>query len=427
MEVVDEQINLVGRAFLGLTLSCARCHDHKFDPIPTRDYYALAGIFRSTRSLLPGNVSRFVTTRLPLPPKVQKELDSYQAQKKHLQDQLEKTKKVIDRLDKGSVSFDASDLGSFAGVIQDEEQALMKGNWTSSTFTKPFVARGYHHSPNAGDTVTYSLSVSRNGKYRLRAAYTASANRTDSARYEITQARFRKVVLVDQRKPPPIENHFVSLAELNLKVGQKVQVVLRVGNNGTTIADAVQLLPLEKEVSPAGEDPLKAKRKQQLKLQRKKLDELNAALVKLNRKAPAKASLVMSVQEQDQPQDYHVCIRGDVHSLGEKVRRGALQVVGETGVFGELSGSGRRELADWLTRRGNPLTARVYANRVWQWVFGRAIVRSPDNFGLMGQRPTHPELLDLLAFELVRNGWSTKKLHLNKRYRVRHHLLKCCF
>ena len=119
----------------------------------------------------------------------------------------------------------------------------------------------------------------------------------------------------------------------------------------------------------------------------------------------------MSVTEQEKPGDCALCIRGNVHNPGPIVPRGFLSVItGDDQPELADGSSGRLELAEWIAHGENPLTARVYVNRVWYWLFGTGLVRSVDNFGRMGEFPSHPRLLDHLAVEFVRNGWSTKKL-----------------
>ena len=116
--------------------------------------------------------------------------------------------------------------------------------------------------------------------------------------------------------------------------------------------------------------------------------------------------------EMEFPEDARIASRGDAHQLGDFVPRGVLSGVatGEAPPEVPPNGSGRKELAEWLTRPGHPLTARVYVNRIWHHLFGRGIVASTDNFGTRGEPPTHPELLDYLAARLVEEKWSTKKL-----------------
>jgi hypothetical protein len=119
----------------------------------------------------------------------------------------------------------------------------------------------------------------------------------------------------------------------------------------------------------------------------------------------------MSVREESKIEDTFVHVRGSVHNLGAKVPRGFLQVatLGAPPLVSEKQ-SGRRELADWIASPSNPLTARVMANRVWHWLFGAGLVRTTDNFGTMGESPSHPELLDHLASQFVEQSWSVKKL-----------------
>ena len=104
-------------------------------------------------------------------------------------------------------------------------------------------------------------------------------------------------------------------------------------------------------------------------------------------------------------------MRGEPDQPGVEVPRGFIKVLGGAPLTATTTGSGRRELADWLTRPDNPLTARVMVNRIWQYHFGHGLVKTPNDFGVRGVLPTHPELLDHLASQFVRNGWSMKSLH----------------
>jgi hypothetical protein len=119
----------------------------------------------------------------------------------------------------------------------------------------------------------------------------------------------------------------------------------------------------------------------------------------------------MSVVEEKQPTDTRVHVRGSVHSLGASVSRGFLRVATRGTPHAIPPGeSGRRQLADWITSPDNPLTARVFVNRAWHWLFGDGFVRTADNFGTTGEPPSHPELLDHLAVRFVADGWSVKAL-----------------
>ena len=119
----------------------------------------------------------------------------------------------------------------------------------------------------------------------------------------------------------------------------------------------------------------------------------------------------MSMDERAvQPIDYRLNVRGDVDSDGPAVARGFLQVFEDQQTVARLSSSGRLELANYLASRHSPQTARVYVNRVWQWLFGKGLVATPNDFGKLGDRPSHPELLDWLAIQFMEDGWSTKRL-----------------
>jgi hypothetical protein len=275
MDVIDEQLTTTGKAFLGLTIGCARCHDHKFDPIPTRDYYALAGIFRSTKSLNHANVSNPILRELPISESQQKLFDDY-------------AEKLV--------------------PVQREIRSL--------------------------------------------------------------QAKLKKLTLLLAKKPDPNAS-----PEARIKV----------------------------EDAKAAAASEKASIDEQLKLLRQRQRDIE-------KDAPPDVPVVMSVEE-GKTEDCHVAIRGNVHNPGTKVPRGFLSVVPIESVAKiDEGGSGRLELARWIARPDNTLTARVFVNRVWHWLFNAGLVRSVDNFGRMGELPSHPELLDHLATSFVEEGWSVKKL-----------------
>jgi len=139
-----------------------------------------------------------------------------------------------------------------------------------------------------------------------------------------------------------------------------------------------------------------------------------AGLVKKYRRVEAGIDFPRSVNSMDeagvQPINYRLNERGDVYSHGAAIPRGFLEVFAGKHNIGSGPGSGRLELAGYLSSAENPQTARVYVNRVWQWIFGVGIVTTPNDFGKLGGRPSHPELLDWLAIRFIEEGWSTKKL-----------------
>ena len=264
MDIVDEQIDTVGRVFLGMTFGCARCHDHKFDPISTDNYYGLAGIFRSTR--------------------------------------------------------------------------------TMETYTK--VAKWHEHL------------------------------------LEIPEAKQLQ-------------------ADYDEQLAAKKQAI------ATLISSAAQSLGTDPAVSSLTPEEQEASFPEATRAELAKLREELATL----EKSPPELPSVMGVAE-DEIADVAVHIRGNPSRLGDVVSRHTPDVIqGLAAPVFPTGQSGRRELADWLVNAQHPMTARVFVNRVWRWHFGEGLVRSTDNFGLQGERPTHPELLDWLANHFVDSGWSLKSLH----------------
>lgn len=272
-DVVDEQIDTVTRAVIGQSIACARCHDHKFDPYTMRDYYALAGIFRSTKTFFGTYVTP--TNRLsgdPLPLPRGANLPVYH--RGHTPQHVAHMKKQLADLRKEHEE-------GMAAVIR----AAQKGEDTENVFTL---------------------------RDALRIFWTSGG----------LEGELEKVD--DEGKPLPL---------------------------------AMGVLDAEK----IGDTPL--------------LD------------------------------------RGEIKKPGEKVARAfpRVFVISETAHI-DLEQSGRLELARWLTHADQPLTARVFTNRVWRHLLGAGLVRTVDNFGMSGERPSHPELLDDLAVQFQRNGWSVKKL-----------------
>jgi hypothetical protein len=242
MDVIDEQLDTLGRAVMGMTLGCARCHDHKFDPISTEDYYGLAGIFSSTR--------------------------------------------------------------------------------TMDRFARP----SRWHENVLGTTAEVQAQATHEAKV--------------------------------------------------LQVGEAIDV-------------------LEGDNSPAARNELKRRRKE--------LTELEKVAPKSNSALGVEDGKVVNVP---------VLLRGDPLQPATLVtRRFPTAIASETQSPLPPDRSGRLELAQWLTQPDHPLTARVMINRIWRWHFGRGLVRSPDNFGVLGEPSTHPELLDWLAKRFVETGWSIKAMH----------------
>ncbi len=249
---IEDTLDNFGRAFLGLTINCARCHDHKFDPIGTDDYYGLYGVFSSTRYPWPG-IELEQRQRDLVPMATIDEVNAFEQQKDARQKQLEDVVKALERQEKNATEGEKK-------------------------------------------TIAEQLKKAR-----------------ESAR-EHSQLE------------PPYE-------------------------------------------------------------------------------------LVYGVLDQSVCADAAVQLKGDPARPAALIRRRFLQVLGGQELPQEDATSGRLHLADWLFAPSNPLPARVMVNRIWQYHFGKGLVPTPNDFGRQGKPPTHPELLDWLAQEFVRSGWSIKSMH----------------
>ncbi|MEZ6127405.1 MAG: DUF1553 domain-containing protein [Planctomycetaceae bacterium] len=411
MEVVDEQVDTIGRTFLGLTLGCARCHDHKFDPVPTADYYAMAGIFRSTETLTPGNVSGYVTTSLKADSDAQR-MEAWQTAEAALTTEIKALKKQL-RVTRPTVEKHLQ-AASFPGIVIDDEQAVFEGEWTRSSFLAPFVAAGYHHDQagKAGRRVRFEATLPASGMYHVRLCHNYADSRCNRVPVQVHHADGVTVAEINQQLVPA-DGVFSEVGVFRFEAGQAAMVSIDAEKSGpgVIIIDALQFLPVAKESSETTSTDDADARVKTAALS-KRLTKLEAEL-KQHAKSKPTVPQAMGVRDMPEPADWHIHIRGGIRNLGDLVPRGFLSVATASDAAPEITvgESGRRELADWIASPDNPLTSRVFVNRVWLKLIGEGLVRTPDNFGKTGRLPTHPELLDHLAFTFVHDDrWSVKKL-----------------
>ncbi|MCA9083444.1 MAG: DUF1553 domain-containing protein [Planctomycetaceae bacterium] len=432
MDVVDEQVSTVGSAFLGMTLGCARCHDHKFDPIPTEDYYALAGIFKSTRTL-EGESQKYVSTwpatPLPADPKHMKAVEKYQAEESSLEKQLSALKKTIGNLEKQIGK--SKSLSS--GYVIDDVAAELTGYWKKSSLTPPFVGAGYIHDDlqdKGRKSVCFRWTPPRSANYEVRISYVHGSNRASNVPITIEHADGQVQAFLDETKPPTLDGMFTPLGRFPFKAGQSAVVTINTeGTKGYVIVDALQLVEVDasgayvQRSTSAEPSDFDTSIQQELADSRAKEKALTAQIEALRNSAPAPLPQAFAVADHQEIGDCPVCVRGEHRNTGAIVPRGFLQVASwnSTAEFTDAQ-SGRVQLANWIADPQNPLTGRVIVNRIWSHLFGEGLVRSVDNFGTNGERPTHPLLLDHLAARLVTPsdrttpagaagfGWSLKAL-----------------
>ena len=410
MDIVDEQLDTLGRAFLGLTIGCARCHDHKFDPISARDYYALAGILRSTKTLknYTDNVAHWIDTPLPLDGAAETAMQQYEKQANALKDQIAALKD--DLRDAGSAdlrkrkTIATSDL---PGIVVDDSAAQKVGMWKNSAIFGPFIGSGYVSDHNDEKTISFAPKFTKAGRYEVRVAFNAGPSRAERVTVTILHADGEELKTMKMATENLKGLQFASLGTYRFEAnGAGFVLISNAGSEGYVTVDAVQFVPADETVADAT-GPKESPTAQKIKTQLSDLEKELKALQKGRSERPE----AMSVAEDAVPEDAKIHIRGSTRNLGAVVPRGFIQAaMRPTTPSVPADASGRLQLAQWITARDHPLTARVMVNRVWHWIFGAGIVRTTDNFGSTGELPSHPELLDHLAIKFIEDGWNLKRL-----------------
>ena len=413
MDIVDEQLDSIGKSFLGMTIGCARCHDHKFDPISTRDYYAMAGILRSTKTLknYTDNVAHWIDRPLPFDGAQEVELQMFEEKSQQLESQIATLKDDL-RNASGLALRKAKRLSArdLPGIVVDDSEALKVGDWKSSSRYPPFIGGGYLHDGNEGrgeKTLSFSPKLPVAGRYEVRVAYSGAPSRATRVQVSVLHADGEDLVYFKQSTEAREGLSFATIGTWRFESsGQNFVMISNAGAESYVTVDAVQFLPADADRPDRLADTVS----QQEKTLKTKLNVLQNELKTLRESGPSRPE-AMAVVDDDFPEDALIHIRGSTRNLGTSVPRGFLQVAVKGPVAAiPKNQSGRLQLAEWITSRENPLTARVLVNRVWHWLFGAGIVRTTDNFGSTGELPAHPELLDYLAVKFREDGWSLKQL-----------------
>jgi mono/diheme cytochrome c family protein len=450
-EELDDIVSTTGQALLGLTINCARCHDHKIDPLSQRDYYQMVSFFNGIRS----NASNG--------PAIETQIfaesgsrESYDEARQAVDRQRDEIQRDIDQIEWTLLTRYREANGTVAaGEIYPADLEDLEFRFYRDTFevlpdfgsVKPeTVGKLPDHlfdlSPATRET---AFGFAFRGKLvvRVEGDYTFRLDSDDGSRLRIytnASAPREKVELAytgihalgDERK-----------ATFHLAAGRypiQLEYFQREGGFGLRLdwsGPDFERRPLTKNADrparPIDLATLVASEGPRLMGQA----EVDRHAELIRKLAALKASLptefALSVTEAGPvPQETFVLERGNVHARGAKVEPAFPGILARQPVViapppPSATTCGRRlALAHWIASPTNPLTARVMANRVWQHHFGRGIVRSPNNFGALGNPPTHPELLDWLASRLVEGGWRLKPLHrlimLSSAYQMSSHI-----
>ena len=396
MDIIDEQIDTIGRAFIGLSLGCARCHDHKFDPVSTADYYGLAGIFKSTKTMDHFNVvARWQERPLASP----EEVGVFESQKQ----QISTNQSEIETLQNTAAEE----------VLQDARQHVGQYLLATCQLEPADGLLGNDHQPKAEFVQAWSDYLQRTSHDESSpfAAWNTVVSEPDPSML----SDYVKGVLDELDFP---RSSFAATDETETgrllhDLAQRYQDrCVQIVSQGETTKDNAFNKALATVLNdPDG--PFKVPETIDKYYSEKIAAELTALKTKQESLEKALPQIPHAMAVSEGPvEDVRIHIRGNHLTLGRTVARqlpAGLQLA--NGHTIDKQRSGRLELASWLTHSDQPLTARVMANRIWLWHFGEGLVRSPDNFGQLGERPTHPGLLDWLAVQFVESGWSIKQMH----------------
>ncbi len=412
-DIIDDRIDVVTRGALALTVTCARCHDHKYDPIPAKDYYSLYGVFDSSeepseRPLL-GTPPPEESHKIYLAEKKKREEACQEFKKTKSQEIMsEGRQKIGDYL---WTALDIERLPDKAGAEKlTRERKLdttLVGRWRTSL-------QGWNNSSNSVFFVLSAFAAIPENDFTNQAPQVTAKLLADTGPFN---PLVRKTL--EEGVPASLKVVTERYGKLFGTIREEWHAL--VAENGKTNATVMPTAlsdphheelrrVLYAETSPynltPGEietlyDVPSIERSREL---RRQIDELDA----VHPGAPPRA---MALEDKGTPSNAYVFIRGNAGNRGPDVPRQFLEVLSGENRKPFEKGSGRLELAQSIANKTNPLTARVIVNRVWQHHFGKGFVSTPSDFGLRSDPPTHPELLDWLAWNLMENGWSLKKLH----------------
>ncbi|MDX1984968.1 MAG: PSD1 and planctomycete cytochrome C domain-containing protein [Bryobacteraceae bacterium] len=406
-----ERVDTVTRGFLGLTVGCARCHDHKYDPISMKDYYALAGVFHSSEyfehALVPKKIEEAYRKEEKRVKDMEKALAAFsQGASEQLASVL--SRKVVPYMMavwriNGPEKMQAEQV-----ALQDKLDLELLHRWLKTTAKAPSF---YPYMTPWQEMIKRGGTKEEAAK--LAAEFQSLVDEVVAERSEMKKKNERIIARgtpEEEVKSVKLPNGFESFFDkhqLELKSLPRDRMNLY---TDLFLREMDDLPEFEYRRMKPGlfvfrdwglERQLSAEWNSHIASMRADIDKL--------RKQLKQFPFVHGVADSKEPANLKIHLRGSPYNFGGEQPRRFLEILTEGEAKPFTKGSGRLELAEAIAR--HPITARVIANRVWKWHFGTGIVDTPSNFGFGGERPTHPELLEAMARFLVDNGMSLKKLH----------------
>jgi hypothetical protein len=403
-----DRVDTLTRGFLGLTVACARCHNHKYDPISMKDYYALAGVFASSDY-----------REYPL------EQESVVSEYKNHQKKVKDQEKAIEE-------FLQTEGLQLAGNEASKTSRYILAAWKILEAPKvqpSMVAEEEKLDQETLERWLRYLSNPRKDHPYLKAWFDLLAH--DSSRDEVRRVadEFQTSVVSVMTEKKAIDEENRILLTQNKPKDDVSATVLPNGFVDFCPGCYIAIRPIERSKFLLWNDLFGEKdetddsnknigifRYQGKTLDLRMTDEatthlraMREDLEVLKKGAPVEYPYLHGLGESHRPSDLRLHLRGSPYNLGEAVPRRFLAVLSDGEPVPFKMGSGRLELAEAII--GHPLTTRVIVNRIWKCHFGNGIVRTPSNFGKMGSGPSHPELLEYLASRFIKNGMSIKALH----------------
>jgi mono/diheme cytochrome c family protein len=415
-DIIDDRIDVVCRGLMGLTVGCARCHDHKFDPIPTRDYYSLYGVFASSNEPDPVVISPpsrsepYFAHQKQVKAAAKEVEDQERAQQErlmaqfraHVADYMQATREMPGKMEGEARENWAREHGLNPALLQHWQHFLADVPPSLQPIFRPWLEDARRQAPrDSKDTVAAPEPMELNPRVaRMLAGTPPAAGRELAQRYGALFAE--------------VERHWRDLLERH-RIGAALAA-----QNGEQALEPPKSLPDADEEAlrlllygPAGPFNFRAEQLEPYyeASAREALEAGREKVAKLREASPPTPEFAMVLEDAKEPVEPHVLVRGNPGNPGETVPRQFPQIVAGEKRQPFREGSGRLEMARAIASPRNPLTARVIVNRVWLHHFGEGLVRTPADFGMRSDPPTHPELQDYLAARFVEMGWSIKKLH----------------